>query len=382
MELKDTIDEIGRAFQGFRGDYDNRLNNLTSQINAIETAAARMQHTGGGVSSHGVGITPESREHTQQFLSWVRNGGNEAALRDFEIQARSGSTFSDPDGGFLVADELEQRIERLALDSVAMRRLARIVKSTGEYKKPLSKGGAGGGWVGEQDARAETDTPELTMFAPPMCEAYALPKVTQKLLDLSEFDVAGWLVEEISDVIINLEGAGFISGNGVKQPKGFLDYTTVADASWAYGKVGYIASGNASLLTNADKLFSLQHSLKPVYRRNGTWVMNDRTLETIRTFKDGNGNYIWRPGLLDGAPDMLLGKPVEIDDSMPDIGTNSYPIAFGDWKRAYTIVDHTSGLRLLRDPFTQKGWVLFYLTKRVTGGISNFEAIKLLKVSA
>jgi HK97 family phage major capsid protein len=155
----------------------------------------------------------------------------------------------------------------------------------------------------------------------------------------------------------------------------------VANASWAYGKTGYITSGHATLINNVDRLISLQHSLKPVYRKNATWLMNDLTFETLRTLKDGDGKYIWRPGMELDAPDMLLGKPVEIDDNMPDIGGNAYPIAFGDFNRAYTIVDHTSGIRLLRDPFTVKGYVNFYVTKRLAGGISNYQAVKFLKVA-
>jgi HK97 family phage major capsid protein len=109
--------------------------------------------------------------------------------------------------------------------------------------------------------------------------------------------------------------------------------------------------------------------------------MNDTTFAAIRKFKDGDGNYLWRPGLLQDTPDTLLGKPVEIDDNMPDIGQDAYPIAFGDFKRAFTIVDHVSGVRLLRDPFTVKGFVNFYVTKRIAAGISNYEAIKFLKIA-
>jgi HK97 family phage major capsid protein len=215
-----------------------------------------------------------------------------------------------------------------------------------------------------------------------MNEIYAMPSVTQKLLDMSDFDVAQWLLEEINDVFVTTEGTGFITGNGVSRVKGIIDSALmIANASWEYGKTGYIASGNASLLNSADKLVDLQHSLKPVYRQNGTWLMNDTTFSVIRKFKDGDGNYLWRPGLLENAPDTLLGKPVELDDNMPDIGANAYPIAFGDFKRAYTIVDHVSGTRLLRDPYTTKGFVNFYVTKRLAGGISNYEAIKFMKIA-
>lgn len=383
--LVKLMKDMGEGVEKFKAKYDGRFANLEKQLEAIETAVARGQYPGGGGSSlsgFGAGIdTPAAREHKEKFLAWARKGSDPDGLRSLEVQANL-STLSDPDGGFLVPIEIEKSIERLALASVAMRRLARVVTSKGEYTKPLSKGGATGGWVTEKQARPETDTPELTLFSPPMNEIYAMPSTTQKLLDMSDFDVAAWLLEEINDVFVTTEGTGFITGNGVGQVKGIIDSALmVANASWEYGKTGYIAGGHASLLNSADKLVDLQHALKPVYRQNGTWLMNDTTFSVIRKFKDGDGNYLWRPGLLENAPDTLLGKPIAIEDNMPDIGAGAYPIAFGDFKRAYTIVDHVSGTRLLRDPYTTKGYVNFYVTKRLAGGISNSEAIKFLKIA-
>jgi HK97 family phage major capsid protein len=377
------LDQIGKEVLDFKARYDGRMANVEKTMNAIETAVARSQFAGGGSSlERGGGIDAQAaREHKDKFLAWARKGSDPEGLRSLEVQANL-STLSDPDGGFLVPVEIDKSIERLALASVAMRRLARVVKSRGEYTKPLSKGGATGGWVAEKAARPETDTPELNLFAPPMNEIYAMPSVTQKLLDMSDFDVEAWLLEEINDVFVATEGTGFISGNGVSRVKGIIDTALmIANANWVYGKTGYIAGGHASLLNNADKLIDLQHALKPVYRQNGTWLMNDTTFAAIRKFKDGDGNYLWRPGLLQDTPDTLLGKPVEIDDNMPDIGQDAYPIAFGDFKRAFTIVDHVSGVRLLRDPFTVKGFVNFYVTKRIAAGISNYEAIKFLKIA-
>lgn len=109
--------------------------------------------------------------------------------------------------------------------------------------------------------------------------------------------------------------------------------------------------------------------------------MSDGLQEHVRTFKDGNGNYIWRPGLEMDAPNLLLGKPIETDDNMPSIGAGAYPIAFGNFNRGYLIVDRV-GIRVLRDPYSNKPYVHFYTTKRVGGGVVMYEAIKLLKVAA
>ncbi len=383
-EIKDLIENMGDEMKSFAGRYDSRLKALEGQAGAIESALARAEFPGGG-SPGGKGVSINSaaaREHQDKFLAWARKGSDPEGLLGLEVQAGL-STDSSPDGGFLVPTEIEKNIERLALASVAMRRIARVTTSRGEYAKPLSKGGATGGWVAERATRDETDTPDLNLFSPAMHEIYAMPSATQKLLDMSDFDVAAWLAEEIGDVFVSTEGTGFITGNGVSRVKGIIDTDKmVANASWEYGKTGYIASGHASLINNADKFFDLQHALKPVYRQNGTWLMNDTTLSIVRKMKDGEGRYLWQPGLAAGVPDTLLGKPVEIDDNMPDIGADEYPIAFGDFKRAYTIVDHVTGTRMLRDPYSVKGKVLFYTVKRLAAGISNYEALKFIKVAA
>jgi len=109
--------------------------------------------------------------------------------------------------------------------------------------------------------------------------------------------------------------------------------------------------------------------------------MNDLSLAAVRLLKDSNGDYLWRAGLEAGASETLLGKPIDIDDTMPDLAANSYSIAFGDFNRGYVITDRM-GARVLRDPYTNKPFVHFYTTKRVGGVVQDFAAIKLLKFAA
>jgi HK97 family phage major capsid protein len=263
-----------------------------------------------------------------------------------------------------------------------MRRLASVITiGTDTYKKLVNQGGASSGWVGEKGTRSETDSPTLKEIAINTKEIYAMPAATQKLLDDSSVDIAAWLGNEVAIEFAEEEGAAFIEGDGVSEPKGLEAYDTVANASYAWGKIGYIASGAASTFTSADKLFDLQHALKAIYRNGASWLMNDATMLHIRKFKDGNGNYLWQPGLQPGAIDTLLGKPLEIDDNVADIGAGAYPIYFANFKRAYLIVDRF-GIRVLRDPYSSKPYILFYTTKRVGGGIVMYEAIKALKVAA
>ena len=403
LELKETIQALGKAFDAFKAENDARLKEiekkgaadplltekvdkinadiaqisaLKKQLETLETAVAQGQFPGGGKNE----LDRVKAQHKDAFAKFFRKGA-EGGLRDLEVQAGL-STLSDPDGGFLVPEDYEQAIDRVALSVSAMRRLATVrTIGTDTYKKLVNQGGASAGWVGEKGARAETNTPTLTEIAINTKEIYAMPAATQTLLDDSRVDIAGWLADEVSIEFSEQESEAFIHGNGVEQPKGIAAYAMAANSSYVWGKVGYITSGNAFLVNDLDKLIDLQHALKPVYRNGAAWLMNDATLATIRKMKDGDGNYIWVPGLKDGAPDTLLGKPVEIDDNVDDIGANKYPIFFANFKRAYLIIDR-QGVRVLRDPYTTKPYVLFYTTKRVGGGIVMYEAIKALKVSA
>jgi HK97 family phage major capsid protein len=402
LELKEMIEAIGKAFEEFKAANDLRIKALEAkgsvdpildekvdrinkdlsamadmkkQLEAIETAVAR--GNGGGGQSE---LDSFKAKHKAAFNKWFRKGVDDG-IRDLEVQA-SLSTLSDPDGGFTVPEEVDRAIDRVQGTMSAMRRLATVrAIGTDTYKKLVNQGGATSGWVGEKGARAETSTPTLKEIVINTKELYAMPAATQTLLDDSYVDIGAWLADEVGIEFNEEEGDAFINGNGVEKPKGIAAYTMIANTSYAWGKVGYIAGAHATLLNNADKLIDLQHALKTSYRNGASWLMNDNTLLVIRKFKDGDGKYLWQPGLVAGAPDILLGKPVDYDDNLDDIGAGKYPIFYANFKRAYLIIDRM-GTRVLRDPYTTKPYVLFYTTKRVGGGIVMYEAIKALKIAA
>ena len=401
-EIKKLIEAMGRAFEEFKAQNDSRIKAIESkgyapadltekvekinadisnisamkkQLEAIETAVARVQFAGGGTSAQ----SPEALSRMKAFNHLIRKGAQD--IKDLEVQAAA-STLSDPDGGFTVPEEVDTAIDRVQGTLSSMRRLATVRGiSTDTYKKLVNQGGATSGWVAEKGTREETDNPTLKEIAINTKELYAMPYATQTLLDDSRIDIGAWLADEVGIEFNEKEGSAFINGNGVEKPKGIGAYSMVANASYAWGKVGYIASGHATLLNNCDKLIDLQHALKTSYRNGAAFLMNDSTCQVIRKLKDGDGNYIWRPGLIEGAPDVLLGKPVEYDDNVDDIGAGKYPIFYANFKRAYLIIDRF-GTRVLRDPYTAKPYVAFYTTKRVGGGIIMYEAIKAFKISA
>lgn len=397
--------ELQRAFEQFKEAHAEELKGIKAKfadvvqtekvdrINAhITELQAALDETNQQLAAAQLGGTPakpisaERRAYSQAFNDWFRSGDNERELKALAVKAAM-QTDSSGDGGYLVPEEMESAIDRVATTVSAMRSLAQVMSiGTGTYKKLVGQGGAGYGWVGERQSRIETDTPTLEELAFTVMEIYANPAATQTMLDDARVDVGAWLGGEVDIVFAEQEGAAFVSGNGANKPRGILAYDTVANASWTWKKLGYIASGVAAALTDGsnnglDALLSVVYGTKPTYRMGASWLMNRSTMATVRKIKDTTGQYLWQPSVQVGQPATLLGYPLVDDDNMSDIGANAFPIAFGDFRRGYLILDRT-GTRVLRDPFTNKPYVHFYTTKRVGGGVQNFEAIKLLKIAA
>ena len=209
----------------------------------------------------------------------------------------------------------------------------------------------------------------------PAMELYAMPAATQSLLDDALVDVEAWVADECQYAFAAQESAAFINGDGTNKPRGFLNYPKIPNGEWEWGKIGVIDGA-----LTADTLLVLAYAPKPIYRQNARFVMNRATEAQVRMIKDGAGNYVWNPGASSGAPATLLGFPVVEAEDMPDLRPGQCAIAFGDFLRGYLIEDR-QGVRILRDPYSAKPYVLFYTTKRVGGGVQNFEAIKLFRLA-
>lgn len=405
QELKEVVQALGAAFDEFKAANDERIEQVekngradpllgekVDRINAavgelgkekerldkIEAALNRGDLGGGGGQDP---VAKAKAEHSKAFASYFRKG-QEAGLHDLEVQA-SLTTQVDEDGGFFAPDEVDTEVARVMNDMGAMRNVARIqTVGAATFKRLHNVGGTTSGWVGEEEARTETNTPKLKELSWNAMELYAEPAATQAMLDDSEFNIESWLADEVSMEFSEQEASAFILGTGVKQPRGLLSYTNVANGSETFGQLGFIASGAAGAFVAApnggDALIDLFHAPKRGYRANANWMMNDLTFAAIRKLKDSNGEYLFKPGLMEGETFQLLGKPVEIDDFMPDIAANSLSIAFGDFRRGYIIVDRM-GIRVLRDAYTSKPYIKFYTTKRVGGGLNDSNAIKLMK---
>lgn len=400
------VTELNKAFAAFKTEHQEELKGINAkfadvvqaekverintEIGKLQTALddtnAQLAAARLGGAGDGPAVSTEARDHARAFNQFFRRG-TEEGLRELEMKAAL-RTDSDPDGGYVVPDQMEQTIDRVLGSVSAMRSIASVMSvSAASYKKLVNQGGAGAGWVGERQARPETATPTLAELSFPAMEIYANPAATQTLLDDARVDIAAWLAEEVSTAFAEAEGAAFISGDGVNQPRGLLSYDTVANASQSWGKIGYTASGVAAALTDSthngvDALIDLIYSIKQGYRQNARFLMNKSLQATVRKLKSKTEElYLWQPPVQAGQPATLLGYPITDDDNMPDIGAGAFPVAFGDFRRGYLIVDRF-GVRVLRDPYTNKPYVHFYTTKRVGGGVQNFDAIKLLKIAA
>ncbi|MFV0301862.1 MAG: phage major capsid protein [Paracoccus sp. (in: a-proteobacteria)] len=316
--------------------------------------------------------------HRKAFDAYLRSGDDDA-LRGLAIEEKGLTVASD--GGFLAAPQVAETVQNVLRSGASLRRLANVVTvESASYEVLVDKGDLGAGWATEADA-AETGAGGVERISIPVHELSAMPKASQRLLDDAAFDVEAWLAERIADRFARAEAAAFVGGDGVDKPKGILSYPTAAAGSEADGQIGTVGSGNLGGFAEtdpADRLIDLVYALGAEYRANASFVMNSKTAAVVRKLKDADGRFLWADSIAAGQPALLLGYPVMVSEDMPDLDIESLSIAFGDFRAAYTIVERPD-LRVLRDPFSAKPHVLFYATKRVGGGITDFRAIKLLQ---
>ena len=403
-ETRAAMHEVMAAFEAFKGANDARLAELEKKASAdtlleekvaridaaVGSAQARLDRAlsetrrpqlGDGVAPSGgfAATSPMKGEQTKSAFAAYMSGGSTVGL-----ELKAGLSSGPSSGGYVVPPETERAIERRLMAGSPMREIATVrTVGSGVFRKPVSTAGVEAGWVAETAARPETDPATLALLEFTSADLYACPAATQSLLDDALIDLDEWLAAEVEDAFSAQETEAFVNGDGTNKPRGFLDYDLVEDGDQEWGEIGYVASGAAGAFpvsNPTDRLIDLIYAPRALYRPNARFVMNRRTVGTVRKFKDGDGNYIWQPAQRPGDTASLLGYPVTEIETMPDIGADAAAIAFGDFQRGYLIVDR-AGVRVLRDPYSAKPYVLFYTTKRVGGGVQNFDALKVMKFS-
>lgn len=436
-EVKQLFDSLNKAFEDFKASNDERLkqieqngkadplleekvdkanNHVTELETKLQEAQKELQNRVDeldlsmqrqGLGANGKPKDADLQAEARQFFNTINGGPVQDAEVDVEAYSAYKQAFnkylrlgnkalnntdirnalsvgSDPDGGQWVPASTNNRIITKIFETSPMRSIANVVTigtDRLEMPKDLEEGTVGG-WVGETESRSATATPEVGLQEIPVHEQYAMPQVTQKLLDDAMFDVEGWLSNKIADKLVRAENTAFVEGNGVMKPRGFTDYDTAAtaDSSRSWGTFEHVVSGSSGAIPdNPDEFITLVHKLKAAYRAGAVWTMNKNTLASIRKLSGGtNDLYYFIPDMSQGPRTLVLGYPVVEFEDMVDAGSNELAIAFGNFNVGYQIVDRI-GIRVLRDPYTNKPYIRYYTTKRVGGDATNFEAIKFIK---
>lgn len=374
-------EEVVRKASESAADAVEKAQKLEMEIKAQDEKMKQLEAAFARAGSTGESKSEEAVKHSKAFDAYVRKG-NDSLFSEIKTL----SVDSDPDGGYLVTPEMSSFISKRIFETSPVRMVSRIETISTDSLDVLldDQEASSGGWVGETATRAVTNTPQLGLINIPAHEQFAQPQATQKIIDDAAINIEQWLAEKVADKLGREENTAFVAGNGVAKPRGFTTYSAWAVAgTYESDAIEQVNSGSSGAVTG-DGLKDLQGSLIENYQRNAVFMMKRATLTSIMKLKDSDGQYLFGPtGRLDSdattAP--LLGKRVILADDMPAAAADSLSVAYGDFGVGYTIVDRV-GIRILRDPFTAKPFVKFYTTKRVGGGVTNFEAIKLQKLAA
>lgn len=390
-DVKALVESLNKAFAEFKAEHTKQLeeikkgsadalqslkvDNINAEITRLQAAVDQANtqmaafQMGGGSAGSGVA----DAEYTDSFRAHFRKG---------EVQAALNKGAAD-EGGYLAPVEWDRSItDRLVIVS-DMRQLANVQPCSGAgLTKLYNTGGTSSGWVGEEDARPETATAKLRPLSFGWGEIYANPAATQQLLDDAEIDLEAWLAGEVELEFAKQEGDAFFSGNGVNKPFGILTYVEggANAAKHPFGAIKVVNSGVAAGI-NGDSILDLVYDLPSAFTAGAKFALNRKTQGVVRKLKDAQGNYLWQPSLVAGQPSTLAGFAVQDVAAIPDVAANATAALFGDFKQTYTVYDR-KGVRVLRDPYTNKPYVMFYTTKRVGGGVHNPEPMRALKIAA
>ena len=305
-----------------------------------------------------------SDEYRNAFWGMIRNRNlTPGVMNDLQIG-------TDTEGGYLVPDEFEHTLVQGLEEENVLRSLCTVIQtSSGDRKIPIVTAHGTASWVDEEDPIPTSDETfgQISIGAHKVA---TMIKVSDELLQDSVFNLESYIATEFARRIGAAEEEAFITGNGTGKPTGLLHATNGAGT-------GVTTIGNTP---TADEIFDLVHSIKSVYRRKAVFLLNDSTLKAIRKLKDGQGQYLWQPGLKEGQPDMLLNYRIATSPFMPEIAAGNKVILFGDFK-SYWIADRQGrSFQRLNELYAATGQVGFRATQRVDGRLVLAEAMKCLAV--
>jgi HK97 family phage major capsid protein len=376
--LEDRLNKISATLDKFE-DLNQKLTlqeqqskGFQEQMDRIETVMNRASLGGGN------GADKEAAEHRAAFERVMRKAADNRDPADMAfLNKRMAALVKSDDAGagyLLAPPDLQTEILKDVVEQSPARSLATVrTVGSNSWKQPKRIGTGSASRVGETQKRINTGDPAYGMIEILAPEMFARIEVSQQMIEDSGYDLLAELRSETSEQFAVKEGAEFVSGAGTNnQGEGFL----------VNSDVGFTVSGAAADLTG-DGLITLYHDLKTAYARNGVWTLNRKTLGKVRKLKDADGNYLWMPGIANGVPNTILGATYAEVPDMPDVAAGSLPIAFGDFKRGYIIVDRIAiSFQVDYTTGADHGLVIFRARKRTGGGVRQAEAIRKLKVAA
>lgn len=371
-ELRASIDEKMKS-KVDDAVLNERIARIDASVGNFQTAidGLNAQIAASGINQNIIGDLPADPEYVKDFKAHMRKGDVQASM----------SKGSDADGGYLAPVEWDRTITNKLKEASPIRAHARTISITSAgFKKLFNDRAIGSGWVGETAPRPETGTPKIGVLEFPLGEIFANPAIAQGLLDDAAIDLEAWLASEVQAEFARQEGIAFLSGNGTNKPHGILTYVEGAAnaARHPFGAIKTVLSGADAGFT-ADGLIDLIYDLPAEFRANAKLFTSRQSQSAMRKLKDGQGNFLWQASFALGQPATLAGEPVVELADMPKPEADAISVLYGDMDATYLIVDRI-GIRVLRDPFTNKPFVHFYTTKRVGGGVHNPEPMRALKI--
>lgn len=414
-EVKQAVDELMGAFEEFKSTNDERLAQIEAKGTADPLTEEKLKKINGrlddfeGLSNRMAEAEKKAKamddiedrfDRMETMLKRSGRGGDEnksrapvwakavanaivigemnlsederKAIADINAEFKALNVGNDTAGGYLAPVEYVREIIKGVTELSPARGLVRVRNTANKAMQiPKRTGQFAAKRVHEMGTKTPTEglTYGLEELVAP--EMFALIDVTNDMLEDSAWDIAQEIETEATEQFAVKEGAEFVSGTGVNELEGILTNGDIQETN----------SGAATAVTG-DGLIQLKYGVKSAYAANGTFILNRSTLATVRTLKDGNGQYIWMPGLAQGRPNSIDGDPYQEFPDMPNEAAGTFPVAYGDFRRGYTMLDRIA-MEMLRDPYTQAtgGQVRFIFRKRTGGKVTLAEAMRKLKCS-
>lgn len=347
--FKTQLDVIESELKKAHVNQTEKINNLEEEVNNMHKY----------FSDPNFITTNTNIDQNGEMDDFIRKG----IIHPDEQKSFSGSA---DEAGSIIKPSMHKKILSFMKEKSPMRKIASIdTISTGAIDYVIEDGEMATGWVGEKEARGNTDTSKLVSKRISVHELYAQPKATQRLIDDAEVNIESWLAERLAESFVKAENISFFKGDGNKKPKGLLTNNDIKK----------IDTGDT---VTVDTIMRLMTELPEHYVSGAHFLMNRKTLSQVQSLKDDQGRFIWQHSMSDPLAQTIFGVPVICTPEMPDIANDSLSIAIGDFSSAYKIVDR-SHINIMRDPYTEKPYVKFYATKRVGGDVLNPDAIRFAK---